>query len=50
MARKSGCAFGDVQLRPSVLERFPQMDRHKCDFPADLQEYFFDVDETFVTR
>ena len=28
-------------LRPSVLERFPQIDRHKIDFPAYVHDYFF---------
>ena len=35
--------YNGVLLRPSVLERFPPMDRHKSDFPADLHEYFLDV-------
>ena len=28
-------------LKPSVLERFPQIDRHKIDFPAYVHDYFF---------
>ena len=28
-------------LKPSVLERFPQIDRHKIDFPAYIHDYFF---------
>lgn len=35
---------------PSVLERFPQMDRHKSDFPAYLHEYFFGVCERVMTK
>lgn len=41
--------YDGMLLRPSVLERFPQMERHKCDFPADLHEYFLDVQESVVT-
>lgn len=35
-------------LRPSVLERFPQMDRHRSDFPAQLHSYFFNARETVL--
>ena len=36
-------------LNPSVLERFPQMERH-TDFPAQLHDYFFEALETIYTK
>ena len=37
-------------LKPSVLERFPQMDRHKIDFPAYVHDYFFGARETVLSH
>ena len=36
-------------LTPSVLERFPQIDRHKLDFPAYIHDYFFSARETVLS-
>jgi hypothetical protein len=36
-------------LKPSVLERFPQMERH-TNFPAQLHDYFFEELETVLSK
>ena len=35
---------------PSLLEKFPSVDRAKVAFPPELVDFFFDMEETIWTR
>ena len=37
-------------LVPSLLEKFPSVDRSKIAFPPELVDFFFDMEETVWTK
>ena len=37
-------------LVPSLLEKFPSVDRSTVAFPPELVDFFFDMDETILTK
>ena len=37
-------------LIPSMLERFPSVDRPKVAFPTELVDFFLDMEERVLTR
>ena len=44
--------LGDISrhLKPSVLERYPNIDRPSIAFPTELVDFFFDKNERAYTE
>ena len=45
-----GKKIEEIRIEPSVIERFPKIDRPKIAFPEQLHDFFFDSDERVYTK
>ena len=45
-----GKRIEEIRIEPSVIERFPKIDRPKIAFPEQLHDFFFGSDERVYTK